>query len=105
MEQGAELVRLEEFVDKLLSKYNQLKSEYASLQDTMRQREAECAELKNKVFTLSAERTEVGNKVAGLLDRIEQWESEQVVAVPEHPGEGGGAQGMLFGEGAPGRTI
>ena len=67
MEQGAELVRLEEFVDKLLSKYNQLKSEYASLQETVRQREAECVELKNKVFALSAERTDVGNKVAGLL--------------------------------------
>ena len=28
MENNAELVRLEEFVDKLLTKYNQLKSDY-----------------------------------------------------------------------------
>ena len=105
MEQGAELVRLEEFVDKLLSKYNQLKSEYASLQETVRQREAECAELKNKVFALSAERTDVGNKVAGLLGRIEQWESEQLAAVPENLEESGGAQGGLFGEGSPGKMI
>ena len=105
MEQGAELVRLEEFVDKLLSKYNQLKSECVSLRETLRQREAECAELKNKTFLLSAERTEVGNKVAGLLGRIEQWENEQLAAVPENPEEGSGTQGVLFGEGSPGKTI
>ena len=101
MEQSAELVRLEEFVDKLLSKYNQLKSEYCSLQETARQREEECADLKKKVFALSAERTEVGNKVAGLLGRIEQWESEQLNIAAEGPGESSGTQGVLFGEGAP----
>jgi hypothetical protein len=67
MEQSAELVRLEEFVDKLLNKYNQLKAECRSLQETLRQRDAECADLKNTVFNLSAERTEVSNKVSGLL--------------------------------------
>jgi len=78
MEYGAELARLEEFVEKLLNKYNALKSEYYSLQEALRQRESECADLKNKIFELSTERTEVGNKVSGLLDRIEQWENDQV---------------------------
>lgn len=75
MESNVELIRLEEFVDKLLTKYNQLKSDYQMLQETLRQRDAECAELKNNVFNLSSERTEVSNRVSGLLDRIEQWEN------------------------------
>ena len=105
MEQSAELVRLEEFVDKLLTKYNQLKSECCSLQETVRQREDECAELKKKVFAMSAERTEVGNKVAGLLGRIEQWESEQLSTTPDSPAESSGAQGVLFGDSSPGKMV
>jgi predicted nuclease with TOPRIM domain len=96
MENNAELVRLEEFVDKLLTKYNQLKSDYHAVQDTLRQRDAECAELKNNIFNLSTERTAVGNRVAGLLDRIEQWESEQSPSATEKSETVGGAQGSLF---------
>lgn len=105
MEQSAELARLEEFVDKLLSKYNQLKAECCSLQETVRQREDECADLKKKVFAMSAERTEVGNKVAGLLGRIEQWESEQLGAASDSPAESSGGQGVLFGDGSPGKMM
>jgi chromosome segregation ATPase len=99
MEQSAELVRLEEFVDKLLNKYNQLKAECRSLQETLRQRDAECADLKNTVFNLSAERTEVSNKVSGLLDRIEQWENEQLAGKTAVVA-GNGAQESLFGDDA-----
>lgn len=93
MDNNAELQRLEQFVDKLLNKYNQLKTDYMALQETLRERDAECAELKNNVASLSSERTEVGSRVAGLLDRIEQWESE-------HTGGPQGGQGSMFGEGA-----
>nr|WP_321466290.1 cell division protein ZapB [uncultured Desulfobulbus sp.] len=78
MEYSAEMARLEEFVEKLLNKYNSLKLEYHTLQEVLRQRESECTELKSKVLELSAERSEVGNKVSGLLDRIEQWENDQM---------------------------
>lgn len=98
MENNAELARLEEFVDKLLAKYNQLKSDYHALQETLRERDAECAELKSNVFNLSTERTEVGNRVAGLLDRIEQWESEQTVNAGERGGGQAVVQGSLFRE-------
>jgi len=98
MENNAELVRLEEFVDKLLAKYNQLKSDYHALQETLRERDAECADLKNNVFHLSTERTEVGNRVAGLLDRIEQWEAEQGATPIEKGGSYGSVQGSLFNE-------
>lgn len=97
MENNTELVRLEEFVDKLLVKYNQLKSDYHALQDTLRDRDAECADLKNNIFNLSTERTEVGNRVSGLIDRIEQWENEQSAAPVEKSGYQSGAQGSLFG--------
>ena len=97
MDNNTELVRLEEFVDKLLVKYNQLKSDYFTLQETLRERDAECADLKNTVANLSSERTEVGSRVAGLLDRIEQWESEQHAAgSEERDSHHGGVQGSLF---------
>lgn len=83
MENNAELVRLEEFVDKLLTKYNKLKTDYHALQDTLRERDAECVELKNSVFNLSSERSEVGNRVAGLIDRIEEWEHADAVDAGE----------------------
>lgn len=96
MEYGVELARLEEFVDKLLNKYNQLKSEYHALQETLSQRDTECADLKKQVFELSAERTEVGNKVTGLLDRIEQWENDQMsTGAPLDEGNSD-SQGSLF---------
>jgi predicted nuclease with TOPRIM domain len=105
MENNAELVRLEEFVDKLLTKYNQLKSDYHTVQETLRQRDAECAELKNTIFGLSTERTEVGNRVAGLLGRIEQWESEQLTAASEKSGEASGVQGSLFSDDSESKAI
>lgn len=64
MENNAELVRLEEFVDKLLTKYNQLKSDFHALQETLRERDAECADLKAQCLSSEPiERTEVGNRV------------------------------------------
>jgi len=98
MGNNAELVRLEEFVDKLLTKYNQLKAEYHAVQDTLRQRDAECAELKNTIFTLSTERTAVGNRVSGLLDRIEQWENDQAPGAVGKNETLDGAQGSLFND-------
>lgn len=98
MENNAELVRLEEFVDKLLTKYNKLKADYYALQETLRERDAECADLKNNVSNLSTERAEVGNRVAGLIDRIEQWESEHAVDAMERGNSS--IQGVLFGDDA-----
>ena len=59
MENNAELVRLEEFVDKLLTKYNQLKSDFHALQETLRERDAECADLKSNVFHLRSNNQQV----------------------------------------------
>ncbi len=96
MESNAELARLEQFVDKLLTKYHELKEEYHALQATLRERESECADLKAQVADFSSERTVVGERVAGLIGRIEQWESEED-SVGENQGQGG-VQGALFEE-------
>ena len=92
MDNTTELQRLVQFVDKLINKYNKLKADYLALQETLRERDAECADLKDNVANLSSERTEVGSRVAGLLDRIEQWESE-------HAGGPAGGEGAMFAEG------
>ena len=102
MESSAELVRLEEFVDKLLMKYNKLKVDYHSLQETLQEREVECGKLKNNISNLSIERTEVGNRVAGLIGRIEQWENEHDVVTVEESGNN--IQGSLFGEDAENKS-
>ncbi|WP_310599121.1 cell division protein ZapB [Desulfobulbus sp.] len=104
MENNAELVRLEEFVDKLLNKYNQLKADFHSLQATLSERDAECAELKNNIYNLTTERTEVGNRVSGLLGRIEQWESDQETFSAEKGGGYESIQGSLFSDSADGKN-
>ena len=95
MESNAELARLEQFVDKLLTKYHELKEEYHTLQATLQERDNECAELKENVADLSSERSVVGERVAGLIGRIEQWENEQDIPSDENQDQGG-VQSSLF---------
>jgi archaellum component FlaC len=104
MENNAELGRLEEFVDKLLNKYNRLKADFYALQEKLSERDAECAELKNNVFHLTSERAEVGNRVAGLLGRIEQWEANQDGVLAEKSGGHESIQGSLFYDGPDGKN-
>lgn len=95
MEKNEELVRLEQFVDSLLNKYNDLKGNFHALQATLAERDAECAALQADLAELRDERSDVGTRVAGLLGRIEQWESEQV-DVPEQENHDEDKQGSLF---------
>lgn len=95
MENNTELVRLEQFVDKLLAKYKKLQEMYGILEASLEQRDAECTQLKEQIAELRSERTQVGNKVAGLIDRIERWEleSDDLVSADD---EAEGVQGKLF---------
>jgi chromosome segregation ATPase len=94
MNKNEELVRLEQFVDSLLNKYNDLKENYHSLEATLGRRDEEITELKADLAELRDERSEVGSRVSGLLGRIEQWEAEQGGEDPETAEEG--SQGSLF---------
>ncbi|HHB76355.1 MAG TPA: cell division protein ZapB [Desulfobulbus sp.] len=103
MENNAELAKLEQFVDKLLTKYHELKEDFHALQTTLQERDAECADLKGQVAELSSERVVVGERVSGLIGRIEQWEAEQEGREEENQEEEnadnqdqGGVQGSLF---------
>ena len=93
MEQNAELLRLEELVDQVLNKYNQLKSDYQALEEMLQERDMECAELKGTIENLSDERAAVSGRVSGLLDRITQWENEQVNDSGNGAAEEGGQEG------------
>jgi len=94
MENNTELVRLEQFVDSLLNKYNDLKNSFHALEGTLRERDEECAALKDDIAGLTSERTEVGSRVSGLLGRIEQWETEHDERVQADDEEE--QQGSLF---------
>ncbi|MHB8789526.1 MAG: cell division protein ZapB [Desulfobulbaceae bacterium] len=98
MSNNEELVRLEQFVDNLLTKYRKLQETYRALEASMEERDTECARLKETIAELRSERSEVGNRVAGLLERIERWEVEQVDGETggEAKVEPEGLQGNLF---------
>ena len=102
MENNTELVRLEQFVETLLNKYNELKANFHALEGTLSEREAtlndrenECTALKQEISNLRDERSEVGGRVVGLIDRIEQWESEQEETAGQDD-SGEGQQESLF---------
>ncbi|MCL7487794.1 MAG: hypothetical protein M8357_06450 [Desulfobulbaceae bacterium] len=76
MENKSELVRLEEFVDNLLVRYRQLKESCMTMESMLEERDAECAKMQETIAELRSERGVVGERVAGLIERIEQWEKE-----------------------------
>lgn len=96
MENNTELVKLEQFVDKLLAKYKKLQKMYNDLERSLEKQEAECARLNKQIDELRSERNQVGEKVAGLIDRIERWESEDDETEPLPEDESDGVQGKLF---------
>jgi len=76
MKNNSELVRLEEFVDNLLTRYKKLKEACMTMEAMLEERDAECAKLQETIAELRSERGVVGERVAGLIERIEQWERE-----------------------------
>ncbi|NOX80590.1 MAG: hypothetical protein GXP57_05795 [Deltaproteobacteria bacterium] len=96
MENTTELVRLEQFVDKLLNQYNELKAKFRALEVTLQERDSHCASLQDTIAELRGERSMVGDRVAGLIDRIEQWEAEQLAGEGQENEESANAQSTLF---------
>ena len=96
MESKSEFVRLEEFVDNLLSKYKQVQQKCSALETRLEERETECAKLKDTITELRSERNVVGEKVAGLIDRIDQWEKELEAGEMSSEEDLAKLQGKLF---------
>lgn len=96
MKNESELAQLEQFVDTLLTRYNELKKDLSELKATLIKTEEERDDLNRKIAELRNERSEVKNRVSGLIDRIEEWENEQNKPVKTASVEKTGGQGQLF---------
>jgi chromosome segregation ATPase len=99
MMQDSELGRLEDFVTKLLEKFNALQADKKKVDDLLLQREGEVFSLQEELASLKDERGEIGNRVSGLLERIEEWEAganENGNAGVASRNSDGAVQGSLF---------
>ncbi|MCW5206408.1 hypothetical protein VU08_05705 [Desulfobulbus sp. F5] len=76
MKNNDEIVRLEQLVESLISRYKEQKEKIQTLEKKLRDREEECELLKLESADMQKQRTEISTRLAGLLGRIEGWESE-----------------------------
>jgi len=74
MEHNDDLVRLEQFVEKLIESHNQLKNEKSEMLAQLHEKEQQIVDLKDEVKTLQEDRSVMHNQVTGLIDRIGEWE-------------------------------
>ena len=102
MSQDSELVRLENFVSKLLEQYSQLKDENGRLNRELKDREETIVDLKGQLDENNLEKLEIGERVSSIIGKIEDWEStlgggaESNGVPPNDPSR----QGKLFADSA-----
>lgn len=87
MAQEQELQRLEDFISKLLVKFNNLKDDNARLASELAEREATIAEMSDKLESNDLERMEIGDRVSRMLEKIEEWESGATTDAVPHGAE------------------
>ena len=69
-----ELGKLEQFVERLIDNYNELKTENGSLKERLEKIEQQNAQNQELVNTLQNDRTVMHERVTGMISRIEDWE-------------------------------
>jgi hypothetical protein len=74
MEQDRELKRLEKFVENLLTRFTELRTEKAVLLQEIRDRDEIIEELRESVSSKDSERSEVSLRVEKIVGQIEEWE-------------------------------
>jgi predicted nuclease with TOPRIM domain len=88
MDRDTELLRLEQFVEKLLLSFAELKEEkkqllskledrdgsIVDLKDNIKELESNIAELEGNISSKDNERTEISLRVGKLVEQIEDWE-------------------------------
>lgn len=74
MDRDTELQRLEEFVEKLLLSFAELKDEKKALLNKLKQRDTLIAELEGNISSKDSERSEISLRVGKLVEQIEDWE-------------------------------
>ncbi|MFT5701195.1 MAG: chromosome segregation ATPase [Desulforhopalus sp.] len=74
MDRDTELQRLEQFVEKLLLNFAELKEQKSKLLQTLKERDSLIAELEGNISSKDSERTEISLRVGKLVEQIEDWE-------------------------------
>ncbi len=80
MKYEEDLGRLEQYLEKMLAGYNDLKRKKEELQASLRQKEAENIKLQEQIGGLRENRNIIRDRVTGLIGRIEEWERAQTEA-------------------------
>ena len=74
MEQDSELKRLEKFVENLLARFTELRTEKAALLQDILDRDEIIEELRESISSKDSEQSEVTLRVGKIVDQIEEWE-------------------------------
>lgn len=93
MKQDSELGRLENFVAKLLDRFNALQADKGKVDELLLEREETIATLQDELASLKDERGEISSRVSGLLGRIEEWEAGVKESGDSDGSEGGSSEG------------
>ena len=86
MSQDNELRRLEQFVEKLLQRFSELRAEKTKLLQELRERELQIEGLRNNLSSKDLERSEISQRVNKIVEQIEEWEmglDDGTVIAPE----------------------
>jgi chromosome segregation ATPase len=74
MDRDTELLRLEQFVEKLLLNFAELKEEKKKLLTKLKERDTLIADLEGNISSKDSERSEISLRVGKLVEQIEDWE-------------------------------
>ncbi len=74
MNQDNELRRLEQFVEKLLARFAEMRAEKAKLIQELADRELQIEDLSRNLSSKDVERGEISQRVNKIVEQIEQWE-------------------------------
>ena len=76
MASDKELIRLEQYIERLLAGYSELKKEKQNIEQRLVEIQAENDKYKKELDSLDSERGAVRDRVNSLIGQIEQWETE-----------------------------
>ncbi len=85
MIQDSELVRLEKIVEKMMTRFSELRKERNRLQRSLREKNALIEELRDHLSARDVERGEISQRVNKIVAQIEDWEKSFVNDLKKEP--------------------
>jgi len=79
-----EFGKLEQFVEKLINSYNDLKTENNSLRQQLAEMEQQIQQNKDLVTSLQNDRTIMHERITQLIIKIDEWEKSHSAAADSH---------------------